>query len=304
MTNQRIREEAIDVIVRRALEEDVGDGDVTSLATVGATAVTSGRFVAKEGGVLSGTGPGSRAFKLVDPSISVHWSRKDGDVVTAGEHIGLVTGNARAILTAERTALNLLQRMSGIATMTARMVAEAKPFGARILDTRKTAPGLRILDKAAVADGGGVNHRFGLHDMILIKDNHIVASGSTRSALDAATEFRNRFASKKLLIEIEARSLVEVREIAAYQEEYGAPDRILLDNMVRRDPDGRIDTSMLREAVALIAGRIETEASGNVELATVEAIAATGVDFISSGALTHSVSALDISLELSLDSGC
>lgn len=250
--------------------------------------------------MLSGTGPAALAFELIDTDVLVDWRSMDGRAVSKGEVIGRVSGNARAILTAERTALNILQRMSGIATMAARMSAEARPYGVKVLDTRKTAPGIRILDKIAVAHGGGVNHRFGLFDMFLIKDNHVAASGSIARALEDAQRYRLASERVGLKIEIEASTLDDVREVVAFWESNTVPDRILLDNMARKTPDGSLDTTMLQAAVELISGRIETEASGNVELETVAAIAATGVDFISSGALTHSVRALDISLKLEL----
>lgn len=292
---------AIDDLVNRALKEDMGPGDVTSIATIDPQTEASGIFLAKENGVLSGTWPATRAFELVDASVAVRWTKRDGDPVVAGQTVGHVSGNARAILAAERTALNILQRMSGIATMTAEMVAQAAPFGTKILDTRKTAPGLRVLDKMAVSDGGGSNHRFGLYDMILIKDNHIASSGSITEALADAADHRSESANKELLIEIEARSLDEVREIMAYWTANGVPDRILLDNMTTKGSDGRLDTSLLAQAVALIGGTVDTEASGNVDLSTVADIAAAGVDFISSGALTHSVKALDLSLKFAIN---
>jgi len=291
----------IDTIVERALREDVATGDVTSEATIRPETTATARFLVKEDGVLSGAVPAARAFELIDPKVEVAWAVRDGSSVRKGDHIGTVSGNARAILTAERTALNLLQRMSGIATLTSKMAAEARPFGARILDTRKTAPGLRILDKLAVLHGGGTNHRIGLFDMILIKDNHIAAAGSIQLALERARQFTSRQTERSLLIEVEARTLDEVAEVVAFWNTHGVPDRILLDNMARRNEHGTVDTTMLAEAVGIVAGRMETEASGNVELGTVGAIAATGVDYISSGALTHSVKALDVSLEIELN---
>jgi len=291
----------IDAIVERALREDVQTGDVTSEATIRPETTAIARFLVKEDGVLSGVVPATRAFELIDPDVEVAWSVSDGSRVRKGDHIGTVSGSARAILTSERTALNLLQRMSGIATLTSEMAAEARPYGARILDTRKTAPGLRMLDKLAVLHGGGTNHRIGLFDMILIKDNHIAAAGSIQLALERARQFRSRQTERNLQIEIEARTLDEVAEVVAFWNAHAVPDRILLDNMARRNEHGAVDTTMLAEAVGIIAGRIETEASGNVELGTVAAIATTGVNYISSGALTHSVKALDVSLEIELN---
>jgi len=290
---------AIDSIIRRALEEDVGSGDVTSIATVDASVSATARFLAKEAGVLSGTNPAARVFEFVNEDLQVDWLRRDGEELLKGEIIGRVSGSARAILTGERTALNILQRMSGIATLTARMAAEARPFGASVLDTRKTAPGIRVLDRMAVLHGGGQNHRFGLYDMMLIKDNHIAAAGSIDRALEDARTYRAKSRLTDMKIEIEARTLHEVGEVIAFWETHAVPDRILLDNMARKEPGGALDTTTLSTAVKLVANRIETEASGNVDLTTVAAIAATGVDYISSGALTHSVRALDISLEFS-----
>lgn len=282
-------------IIDRGLLEDVGTGDVTTEAIVGPGIRARGVFLAKQKGVLAGLHVAERVFGKVDDAIQIQWSAKDGDRVEQGTVFGTVEGPAHSLLVGERLALNFLQRMSGIATMTSAMVAAAHPHRARILDTRKTAPGLRLIDKWAVKLGGGENHRIGLYDMILIKDNHITAAGGIRQAIEAARAYLDRY-GRSLLVEVEARTLEEVR-IAV---ETGGVQYILLDNMVRPGPNGAIDTSMLAEAVRLVAGRIETEASGNVTLETVGPIAATGVDFISCGALTHSVSAMDISLKIEL----
>lgn len=287
--------EELDAIIVRALEEDVGTGDVTSQLTIPETSHTDGRFFAKESGVLAGAVVASRVFHFLDTSISVEWQSIDGSNLQPEETIGTIAGPARCILTGERLALNFLQRMSGIATLTAKFVRAVSAYRAEILDTRKTAPGLRLLDKWAVLLGGGVNHRLGLHDMILIKDNHIAAAGSTAIAIAAAVGAAVRGpANEALKVEVEAKTLAQVHEIL----EAGGVDRILLDNMVTVDASGTVDTSRLSQAVSACAGHVETEASGNVSLQTVAQIAATGVDFISSGALTHSVSALDLSLEL------
>ncbi len=292
--------EELDAVILRALEEDIGPGDVTSQLTTPETLRADGRFVAKESGVLAGAFVASRVFHLLDASISLQWLCGDGSNVQPGETIGTIAGRTRSILTGERTALNFLQRMSGIATLTATFVQAVSGYGAEILDTRKTAPGLRLLDKWAVLLGGGINHRVGLYDMILIKDNHIAAAGSIADAIAAAVGADTSDAASRgrgsdaLTIEVEAKTLVQVHEILRADE----VDRILLDNMVTVEPTGTVDTSRLLEAVSAIAGRVETEASGNVSLQTVTQIAATGVDFISIGALTHSVSALDLSLRL------
>lgn len=284
---------AIDALIDRALAEDVGSGDVTTLATVPAGQAAAAYFLAKQDGVLAGLGVAERVFAALSHEVVVMWSATDGDAVTDGTRFGTVEGPARALLTGERLALNLMQRMSGIATATRRMV-DAAAGGATILDTRKTAPGLRTFDKWAVRLGGGQNHRTGLYDMILVKDNHIAAAGGVREAVEAARSYRAKH-DPSLLIEVETRTLDEVDELLGI----GVVDRVLLDNMVRVDGE-TVDVSMLAEAVRRIDGQLQTEASGNVTLATVPAIAQTGVDYISSGALTHSVVALDISLKIAL----
>lgn len=284
---------AIDALLERALAEDLGSGDVTTRATVPPERRAVGLFVAKEEGVLAGLAVAERLFAHLDPDLQVGWTVADGATVRAGTTFGRVEGNAHPILAAERLALNVLQRMSGIATATRRMAEAARP--ARLLDTRKTAPGLRVLDKWAVRLGGGENHRHGLYDRILIKDNHLAAAGGVRAALEAARRYREAQAPD-LLIEVEARTLEEVDEVLAT----GGADWILLDNMVRLHDDGFVDTTTLQEAVRRVGGRLTTEASGNVTLETVAAIAATGVDYVSCGALTHSVRALDLSLALRL----
>ena len=288
----------IDDLVIRALDEDIGTGDVTSLATIPADTTAEATFLAKADGVLAGLLVADRVFAAVDADLHVHWSKQDGDAISTGIRFGTVSGRARSILQAERLALNLMQRMSGIATATRRMIDVTSPHAARILDTRKTAPGLRLLDKWAVQLGGGENHRIGLYDMILIKDNHIAAVGGVQAAIEAAQHYREQ-SEQDLRIEIETRTLNELKTVL----EVGGVDVVLLDNMVRVEPDGTVDTSLLAEAVAMVNGRFATEASGNVTLQTVPAIAATGVDYISSGALTHSVTALDISLKVDLHQG-
>jgi nicotinate-nucleotide pyrophosphorylase (carboxylating) len=285
----------IDNLVARALDEDVSEGDVTSLATIPEKTTADATFLAKADGVLAGLFVAERVFAAVDTELAIRWSLQDGETIEKGTRFGTVVGQTRSILQAERLALNLMQRMSGIATATRRMVDATAPHPAKILDTRKTAPGLRLLDKWAVLLGGGENHRIGLYDMILIKDNHIAAIGGVREAIEAAQRYRDQ-AAKDLRIEIETRTLEELRTVLTV----GGVDVVLLDNMVHVAPDGTVDTSLLAEAVAMIDGRIATEASGNVTLATVPAIAATGVDYISSGALTHSVTAMDISLKVDL----
>lgn len=286
---------ALQQFVEQALSEDVGSGDVTTLATIPPKKMAQAHFWAKGSGVLAGLMVAEIIFSTVDEDIEVSWNKQDGEAVTQGTRFGRVEGPARSLLTAERLALNLMQRMSGIATATRRMVEATYPHKARILDTRKTAPGLRLLDKWSVRLGGGENHRLGLYDMILIKDNHIVAARGVRQAIQAARHYRDTV-NKELYIEIETRTLDEVQEVLAL----GGVDAMLLDNMVKVHPNGVIDTSLLQEAVALVKGRFMTEASGNVTLDTVPAIAATGVDYISCGSLTHSVQALDISLKIDM----
>ena len=280
--------------IHLALDEDLGTGDVTTASTIPLDTKASASFLAKESGTVAGLHVAQEVFHTLDDALEVFWSKSDGDAVTKGEVFGTVVGSAHAILSGERLALNMMQRMSGIATATHHMVHAAAPFGSRILDTRKTAPGLRLLDKWAVKLGGGENHRIGLFDMILIKDNHIAAAGGIEQAIHAAQQFRTAN-NPGLEIEVETRTLDEVSRALAT----GGIDRLLLDNMVVIDGD-EINTTMLENAVAMVGGRYATEASGNVTLKTVPAIAATGVDYISSGALTHSVKALDISLKIAL----
>jgi nicotinate-nucleotide pyrophosphorylase (carboxylating) len=262
--------------VRRALAEDVGDGDATSAATVPADARARATITQKEPGVLFGLAGAELAFREVSPDTTVE-RRADERVWREGGEVLHVEGPARAVLTAERTALNVLGRLSGVATATARAVREVEGTGATILDTRKTTPGLRALEKAAVAAGGGTNHRFGLFDAILIKENHAAMAGGVGAAVRAAREQR-----PDLPLEVECSTPEEVDEALAA----GAP-RLLLDNM---------PPPLLREVVARVAGRAELEASGGITMANLRAVAETGVDYISLGALTHSARALDLSL--------
>ncbi|KAF4350101.1 hypothetical protein F8388_005963 [Cannabis sativa] len=284
-------------VIKLALAEDAGDlGDVTTLATVPSDVEVEAHFLAKEDGVIAGIALAEMVFQEVDPSLKVEWSQKDGDYVHKGLKIGRVYGTAYSIVVAERVALNFMQRMSGIATLTKAMADLAHP--AIILETRKTAPGLRLVDKWAVLIGGGRNHRMGLFDMVLIKDNHISAAGSVTSAVksvDAYLEKKNI----TMEVEVETRTLEEVHEVLHYASQSKTSlTRIMLDNMVVPLPSGDVDVSMLKDAVKLINGRFETEASGNVTIETVHKIGSTGVTYISSGALTHSVKALDISLKI------
>jgi nicotinate-nucleotide pyrophosphorylase (carboxylating) len=262
----------------RALEEDIGSGDATTDTIVPADATLRGRIIAKQDGVVAGLEIAKQVMLALSRQVNFVAEVDDGEKVTRGTVLAKLDGSARALLTGERTALNFLGRMSGIATLTRKFVDAVSGTKAIILDTRKTAPGLRITDKLAVRLGGGQNHRTGLFDMILIKDNHIDFAGSITAAVE-----RVRAAGTSLEIEVETRSLDNVREALALGVE-----RILLDNM---------STATMREAVAICDGRAKLEASGNVTLDTVLEVARTGVDYISVGALTHSPQVFDVSLE-------
>lgn len=275
-----IESEQLAAIVRRALEEDVGQGDVTSMWTLPAGMTGHGTFVSKGQGILAGMEVAGEVFRQVSPDVRLDAIRADGSAIAPGDVLGTVEGPVTAILTAERTALNFMQRMSGIATTTRLYVDAVQGTRAAILDTRKTAPGLRLLDKWAVRLGGGQNHRLRLDDMVLIKDNHIAAAGSIT---DAVRRVRQKNALR-LPIEVEVKTWAELEEAVALR-----PDRIMLDNMSAQE---------MKQAVDWVAGRVPLEASGGITLNSVRAVAETGVDYISVGALTHSVTALDISLEV------
>jgi nicotinate-nucleotide pyrophosphorylase (carboxylating) len=271
----------INAIVANALREDLGSGDVTSVPIIPANRRLQGAFLVKASGIVAGLGVVAEVFRQVDAAISFTPLAADGDAIQPGDVVATVAGAGPGILIAERTALNFLQRMSGIATMAHIYQAAVAGTSARILDTRKTAPGLRPLDKLAVRLGGAHNHRTGLYDMVLIKDNHIEAAGGIGAAVA-----RVRAASISLPIEIEVTNLAQLDEALAL-----GVDRIMLDNM---------SLDQMRAAVERTAGRVELEASGGITLDTIADVAATGVDCISVGALTHSVQALDISLEITL----
>ena len=268
----------ISEIVGHALAEDVGDGDVTTLATVPETARAQATITQKAPGVVFGLELAEETFRSLDAEIELERLVEEGVWRERGPALRLA-GSARAILTGERTALNFLQRLSGVATMAARCVEAVEGTGARILDTRKTTPGLRTLEKAAVAAGGGTNHRAGLYDAILIKENHAAIAGGVGEAVRRARE-----RAPELPLEVECRTLAEVDEALG-----AGANRILLDNMT---------VEQLRDAVAHVGGRAELEASGGVTLETLREIASTGVQFVSVGALTHSAPALDLSLIL------
>ena len=274
--------------IAAALKEDIGAGDVTTDFFVPETLHATGRIIAHEKAVVAGTGPAAEVFRRVDPAMDVQISRRDGDDVDAGDTIIEVRGIARSILKAERVALNFLQRLCGIATLTREFVNAIGNDSAKILDTRKTTPGLRTLEKAAVVAGGGVNHRFGLYDMVLVKDNHLAALGGLSSFADRIRQLRQE--RPNIRIEVEADDLEQARTFV----EVDGIDVILLDNMT---------PAQIREAVALRRNNIKFEASGGITLKNVKRVAATGVDYISIGALTNAARAIDIALELTLAPG-
>lgn len=273
----------IDQLIELALSEDLGEGDHTSLATIPQNAIKKARLIAKEDGILAGVAIAEKVFITVNDQIIFTCYKNDGDKIKAGDHIFTVEGNAIAILSAERLALNFLQRMSGIATFTSRVNEQVQGLPVKILDTRKTTPLLRQLEKEAVKLGGGSNHRFGLYDMIMIKDNHIDFAGGIKQAIIASRDYLEKN-KKNLTIEIEVRNTQELEEVM----EVGGIGRIMLDNFT---PDE------LKKAVERINGQYETEASGGINIKNIRAFAETGVDYISVGALTHQIKSLDLSLK-------
>lgn len=272
----------LDELISMALKEDVGDGDHSSLACIPPTAQASAKMVAKQDGIVCGLEVAQRVFTIVNPLLNVALLKEDGDKVSKGEVLMVVDGPSISILTAERTALNFIQRLSGIATQTNAMVSKIADLHTRLLDTRKTTPNMRLLEKYAVKCGGGTNHRIGLYDMIMLKDNHIDFAGGIEPAIDRTHDYLKR-QGKNLKIEIEVRDLDELDRVLAH----GGIDRIMLDNF---------DVETLKAAVARIDGRYETEASGGITDETLRPYAETGVDFISVGALTHHIKSMDISL--------
>ncbi len=272
----------LDLLIKMALAEDVGDGDHSTLACIPPDAVNAAKMVAKGDGVLCGAEVGERVFNLVDSTLNVNLLRHDGETITKGDIIMTIEGHAGSILTAERTALNFMQRLSGIATETHRMVQMLDGLHTQLLDTRKTTPNMRLLEKYAVKCGGGTNHRIGLYDMVMLKDNHVDFAGGIEAAIDRTRNYL-KANGKDLRIEIEVRNLDELQRVL----DHGGVDRIMLDNF---------DTTTLAEAVRRIDGRYETEASGGITEQTLRQYAETGVDFISVGALTHHIKSLDISL--------
>jgi len=273
----------IDEIISNALSEDIGDGDHTTLATVPVNITGKARLLVKDNGILCGVDLAERIFQAVDPAIQIKIYIRDGAEIKTGDVIFEVTGNKASILKSERLVLNFMQRLSGIATATNRAVKRLEGLKTKILDTRKTTPLLRELEKYAVRTGGGENHRMGLYDMIMIKDNHVDYAGGIVKAIDAVENYLNR-TGKKLKIEIEVRDFDELKQVL----EHGKVDRIMLDNFSIKN---------LAEALLIIGGRFETEASGGITEETLRAYAETGVDYISIGALTHQIKSLDLSLK-------
>lgn len=273
----------VDLFIKNAIAEDVGDGDHTSLSTIPYGTQGKAKLLVKEAGILAGVELALEIFHQIDPALTINILLTDGREIKPGDIAFTVSGSTHSILVAERLVLNCMQRMSGIATKTHRIVKLLEGYKTKVLDTRKTTPGLRYLEKWAVKIGGGVNHRIGLYDMILIKDNHVDYAGGISNAIHAANTYL-KSTGKQLQIEIEVRNLNELKEVLAV----GNIDRIMLDNF---------ELSTLKEAIQLIDGRFLTEASGGIVEANVRDYAACGVDYISMGELTHSVKSLDLSLK-------
>jgi nicotinate-nucleotide pyrophosphorylase (carboxylating) len=273
----------LDNFIQMALQEDVGDGDHTTLATIPSETKGKARLLVKEDGILAGMDIAKRVFEIVDSSLVFEPVLKDGDQIKVGDVAFYLTGSSQSITIGERLALNIMQRMSGIATKTNRIQSLISDTGCKLLDTRKTTPGFRYFEKLAVKIGGGVNHRFGLYDMILVKDNHVDFCGGVTPALSHIKNYLEK-TGKKLRVEVEARNLDEVKEII----QSGLAFRILLDNF---------SPERITEAVKWIDGRVETEASGGINESNVRAYALCGVNYISMGALTHQIQSLDLSLK-------
>lgn len=275
--------EKISDFIIRSLEEDIGDGDHSTLACIPEDATGGARLLVKENGVIAGVDIAKQVYLVADPEIVIDIKIPDGSVVSEGDIVFTVSGKQQTILKTERLILNIMQRMSGIATSTSTYVNNLKGLKTQILDTRKTTPGFRYFEKEAVRLGGGINHRVGLYDMIIIKDNHIDFAGGIEIAIKKTNEYLKE-KNKVLKIEIEARDLQDVEEILAV----GGIDRIMLDNLSLEET---------RRAIKLINGRFETESSGGITLSTIRAYAKCGVDYISVGALTHQIRSLDLSLK-------
>jgi len=273
----------INEIIERAILEDIGDGDHTSLATIPDDATGRARLLVKETGILAGVKVAEQVFYMIDPEIKFVLLLQDGTKIKYGDIAFTVEGRSRSLLSAERLALNFMQRMSGIASYTHSLVSKIEGLDTKILDTRKTTPLLRELEKKAVKIGGGYNHRMGLYDMIMIKDNHNDFAGGIKKAIDSTRKYLEE-KNKELKIEIEVRNFDELKQVL----DYGGVDRIMLDNFSPHD---------LKEAVKVIGGRYETEASGGIDDENIREYAETGVQFISVGALTHQIQSLDLSLK-------
>lgn len=277
------REELIDDLLNLAFAEDIGDGDHTTLSTIPADAMGRSRLIIKEKGVLAGVEMAKKVLHKIDPEIKIEVFINDGAEVKPGDVAFTAEGRVRSLLVAERTMLNIMQRMSGVATMTKRYQDELKGLHTKVLDTRKTTPGMRILEKDAVKFGGGTNHRIGLFDMILIKDNHIDFAGGIEKAIERVNEYCKKN-NKDLKIEVEVRSLDDIKRVL----KVGGVDRIMFDNF---------SPELTKEAVKLVDGKYETESSGGITLDNLRQYGQAGVDFISVGALTHSVKGLDMSFK-------
>lgn len=276
-------QELIDELIKLAFTEDIGDGDHTTLCCIPNTEVGKQKLLIKEEGILAGVNIARQVIKYFDPELEMTTYIEDGAHVKPGDVAFIVSGRVQSLLQVERTMLNIMQRMSGIATTTSKYVKLLEGTGTRVLDTRKTTPGMRMLEKEAVKIGGGVNHRIGLFDMILLKDNHVDFAGGIENAIIRAQEYL-KTKGKNLKIEIEVRNMDELREVLRV----GGVDRIMLDNF---------STDLTREAVKLIDHRYETESSGGITIDTIRSYAECGVDFVSVGALTHSVKGLDMSFK-------
>jgi nicotinate-nucleotide pyrophosphorylase (carboxylating) len=278
-----ITEEFFDHFIETALAEDIGDGDHSTLAAIHESATKRARLIVKDSGILGGVLLAQRIFQHYDKGLEIEIFKTDGTPVSKGDIAFSIVGSARSILTTERLVLNCMQRMSGIATKTHHLASLVAGTGAQVLDTRKTTPNFRLIEKWAVVIGGGQNHRIGLYDMIMLKDNHIDMAGGIEQAINRTKDYL-RAGKRNLKIEVETRSLDEVKQVLSV----GGIDIIMLDNMSPTD---------MREAVRIIGGKFQTEASGNITEETIRAVAECGVDFVSVGALTHSVRSLDLSLK-------
>jgi nicotinate-nucleotide pyrophosphorylase (carboxylating) len=274
-------------IITNAFAEDLGDGDHTTLSTVPENAKGKARLLVKDNGVIAGLELAEQIFHHLDPELKLEFFNKDGDEVKVGDVAFTVEGSSRSILMTERLVLNFMQRMSGIATQTKSIVSKIDGLSTKVLDTRKTTPGLRVIEKWAVAIGGGNNHRFGLYDMVMIKDNHVDYAGGITNAVTRTKEYLKKH-NKDIKIEVEVRNFDELNEAL----EVGGVDRIMLDNFTPQD---------VVKGIEIINGRSETEASGGITMDTIRSYAETGVDYISVGALTHSFKSLDLSLKASYD---